>query len=169
MNKKSNIYYLLFPLIFIVCLVSIRSIHYYKKKSYSSILIEPVLNINSQNVVCVVITPRKISTKRHLVLKRLQICNKEFISEICNGLKKAYKYSPNHPSTYWTCLFTLETKSVKYSFKIINSLKNGVLINFYSNKEEGWCLGTYRSDLLGTVIEKQLKDMGLLRNFRTIK
>ena len=126
---------------------------------HRSEMIASALHSPPADIVSIAVSPNPNTAYHPLVAWSKTIVDRNAISQIASLLDKAEDFSPNHPGGIWTECLVVKTAKGEYNLTVTqtSSVENGTLIRLWTQKGEGWVVGSYRSDLLGELLEKMLK------------
>lgn len=93
---------------------------------------------------------------KSLVLQPITVNDRQTIVMICQALRTAQPFFPNHPIPEWEVVLELCAERMPVAFQVLHSIdpKNGTLLYVFSHGTQGWLYGTtYRCDDLATILE----------------
>lgn len=92
---------------------------------------------------------------KSLVLQPITVNDRQTIVMICQALRTAQRFSPNHPIQEWGVVLELCSERMPVAFHVLHSIdaKNGTLLDVFSHGTQGCLYGTYRCDDLATILE----------------
>jgi len=120
--------------------------------------LKAVLKCSAKDIQTVVIKPYP-EYGTPLVTQEVTITDHNDIEAICEALNLAKPHPPNHPQTMWQAVAELHNKTRIVSFYVTKTMdeKNGTLVYIFSHITYGWLYGVFRSDELGTTLERIVK------------
>lgn len=116
--------------------------------------VNAVIHCDERQVNAIRLLPSPESGKS-LVLQPITVNDRQAIVMICQALRTAHLFFPNHPIPEWEVVVELRAERMPVAFHVLHSIdaKNGTLLYVFSHGTQGWLYGTYRCDDLATILE----------------
>jgi hypothetical protein len=87
-----------------------------------------------------------------LVNEEVHVTDRQKINDIVAGVVGSRPWYPNHPATQWVCILHIDDGNAVHACTVSCTTNNGVLIEIWSQEDQGWLLGVYREDGLQDVL-----------------
>ena len=118
-------------------------------------MVQRVLHTPTNQIKAIVLLPYPDDPQYSLVGIPVTVTSRKEIDGLNIALGSAKKFYLNHPGTKWHVVVRLVTSSGNVDFVVVRCFdnENGVFVEIMTKVHQGWNVGEFRNDDLGTVIE----------------